>query len=155
VSIQKDIETKLLAALKAASALRSIRTFEAEIRDCLFTESKLTQGFHAEELPALNLSASIDPTKRSPFTYTEAQHDIPVSIVVITKALKRRSAFDSLKDYQEAVEAVLEQFRKSGNSLGANTFLFGGISSSAITIQDNPNSFAVGTTGCTITKITD
>ncbi|HVW07303.1 MAG TPA: hypothetical protein VHC90_01905 [Bryobacteraceae bacterium] len=154
MSIQKDLETKLLAALKQAPRLAAIKTWEADIRDCLFTESKLTQGFNAEELPALNLSASIDPTKRTPFTYTEAQHDIPVSIVVITKAVKRKEAFDGAKDLQEAVECVLELFRRSGNSLGQNTFLFGEISSSAITIQQDPYSFAVGTTGCTITKIT-
>ncbi len=154
MSIQKDLEMKLLAAVKAAPGLNAIRVFEADIRDCLFTEAKLTDGFLPEELPALNLSASLDPTKRTPFTWTEAEHAIPVSIVIITKAVKRKDAFDAVKTFQEALECVLEQFRKGGNSLGNNTFLFGEIASSAISIQGDPNCFAVGTTACTITKIT-
>src|SRR6185437_9621745 len=154
VSIQSEIEAGLLAALKTAPGLSTIKTFEDDIRDCLFADTKQISGFNPSELPAINLSASLDPTASSQFTMTETQHDVPVSIVVIVKAQKRKPAFDAVKQYQEAIEGVLNGFRRSGNSLGVNALLMGDVSSSAITIQDQPFCWGTGTTGFKITKIT-
>jgi hypothetical protein len=154
VSIQSDLEAALLALLKAEDGLSSVRTFEADIRDCLFTGEKLTQGFRSTELPAVNLSATLDPTQRSPFTASETQHEIPVSIVVITKALNRKDAQLAAKGLQEAIEDVLDRLRRSSNTIGNNTLLFGNVTSSVTTLQDDPHCFAVGTTAAKITKIT-
>jgi hypothetical protein len=154
MSIQRDLEITLLAAFKGAAALSTIVTFEDDIRDCLFSNEKLTQGFRDTEMPALNLSASIDPTMSSEFTMTETEHEVPVSIVILTKALKRKPAFEQAKAYQETIERVLNGFRKYGTPLGFNARVKGDLSSSLITIQDNPHCFAVGTTACKISKIT-
>ncbi len=154
MSIQSGLETALLAALKESPGLNTVKLFEDDIRDCLFTREKVTQGFRDSEMPALNLSASLDPTSSTQFTMTETQHDVPVSIVVITKALKRKTSYDAAKTYQEEVERVLNGFRRSGNTLGHNALVMGEISSAIITIQDNPHCFALGTTTCKITKIT-
>jgi hypothetical protein len=154
MSIQSDIEQALLKLLKAEPRLREVKTFEADIRDCLFTGEKLTLGFRIGELPAVNLSATLDPTQRSQFTVTEIQHEIPVSIVVITAAQKRKAAFDAAKELQEGVECVLDRLRKSANGIGHNTLLFGNVTSSVTTIQESPHCFAMGTTSAKITKIT-
>ena len=37
MSIQSDLETGLMALLKAEPGLSSVKTIEADIRDCLFT----------------------------------------------------------------------------------------------------------------------
>ncbi len=154
MSIQTDIETALLAALRKCPALQKVQTFEADIRDCLFTGEKLTQGFRAGELPALNLSATLDPTPSRPFTLAEIQHEVPVSICCITKGQNRKEAYNSAKALQEAVEGVLNTLRRSGNSLGSNALVMGDVSSSVTTMQDNPHCFAVGTTAVKILKIT-
>jgi hypothetical protein len=154
MSIQSELEAALLAAFKATPGLRTIVTFEDDIRDVLFTNEKLSSGFRSTEMPALNLSASLDPTTSSQFTMTETQHDVPVSICIITKATKRKTAWEAAKVYQEAIECTLNGFRKMGTSLGFNAAVMGDITSSLITVKDEPHSFAVGTTACKITKIT-
>ncbi|HZL56930.1 MAG TPA: hypothetical protein VFC21_07605 [Bryobacteraceae bacterium] len=154
MSIQSDLEDALIALLKAEPGLASVKTVEAEIRDCLFSGEKLTQGFRDTELPAINLSATLDPTQRSQFTASEIQHEIPVSICCIARALKRKAAYNAVKEIQEAIENVLDRLRKSSNAIGNNTLLFGNVTSSVTTIQDNPHCFAVGTTAAKITKIT-
>jgi hypothetical protein len=154
MSVQSDLEVGLMKLLRSCGGLAAVRTFEADIRDCLFTEGKLTQGFREGELPAVNFSATLDPTQRSPFTAAETQHEIPVSIVIVTKAQKRKAAYNAAKDLQEAVEGVLEGLRKSSNAIGNNTLLLGNITSSVTTLQDNPHCFAVGTTSAKITRIT-
>lgn len=143
-----------MTLLGEEAGLSSVKTFEADIRDCLFTGEKLTQGFRPGELPAVNLSATLDPTQRSQFTAAETQHEIPVSIVVITKAQNRKDAQLAAKGLQEAVENVLDRLRRSSNAIGNNTLLFGNVTSSVTTLQDNPHCFAVGTTAAKITKIT-
>ena len=154
MSIQHDLEVALLAAFKSTPGLSTIVVFEDDIRDCLFTAEKLTQGFRDTELPALNLSASLDPTKSSQFTMTETQHDVPVSIAIVTKALKRKAAWEAAKTYQEAIECVLNGFRKMGTTLGFNALVMGDITSSITSIKDTTHSYAVGATACNITKIT-
>ena len=154
MSIQNDLEAALLTLLRAETGLSSVITFEADVRDCLFTGEKITQGFRPGELPAINLSATLDPTQRTMITVSEVKHEIPVSIVCITKAQNRKDAFDSGKQLQEAVENVLDRLRRSNNGIGGNTFLFDSVTSSMTTLQDSPHCFAVGTTAAKITKIT-
>ena len=135
MSIQSELETALLTALKATPGLSTIKVFEDDIRDCLFTAEKLTEGFRDTEMPALNLSASLDPTTSSQFTMTETQHDVPVSIAIVTKGLNRKAAWEEAKKYQEAIECILEGFRKIGTSLGFNAVIMGDITSSLISIK--------------------
>ena len=155
MSLQSDLETGLLALLKAEPGLATVATFEADVRDCLFGDaSAMISGFRPTELPAVNLTGQIDPTASSQFTAGEIQHDVPFSIVVICKAQDRATARGYVKGLQDGVESVLNALRRSGNALGQNAIVMGDLSSSAIAIQHSPHCFAVGTTAVKIKKIT-
>lgn len=155
MSIQSDLEAALLTLLKASPALAGVKTFEAEVRDCLFAdEARLIQGFEPASLPAINLSGQLDPTIRSPFTAGETQHDVPFSIIVVTKAQNRGAARRAAKALQEGVEDLLDSLRRSGNVLGQNALVMGDVTSSITTIQHSPHCYATGTTAVKIKKIT-
>jgi hypothetical protein len=153
--LRTDLELAVIEALKAAESLARVKTFENSIRDCLFSGEKLTQGFRPEELPAIAVSAQLKPTKTSMFSAAEKQHEIPVSLTIVTRAQRGRDALAKAAELQGGVDSILDQFRRSGNPLGANALLSGDVASSATTIVEKPYSFAINTTEFTILKVVE
>lgn len=155
MSLYTELETNLAAMLQAAEALAGVKTVEADIRECLFSGDKLTQGFRPGELPAINISAELKPAARGPFTAGESQLTIPVSILVVCRAQKKQAAREQARVLQAAVEAVLDQARRSANGMGANAIVTGDITSSIVVVEDKPHSFAIGETQFNVLKIVD
>jgi hypothetical protein len=150
-----EVELSLVEMLKTAAGLETVKTFENSIRECLFTGEKLTLGFRTEELPAIAVSAQLKPTKSSMFSAGERQHEVPVSLTIITRAQRKKEALAKAADLQDAVDRVLAAARKSGNSLGDNTLVIGDVTSSATAIDERPYSFAISTTEFTILKVVE
>lgn len=150
MSVEVEIEEALLPLLRAIPGLLTV---EATIRECLFGQDKFATGFRATELPALNFSATVDPVKTSQFTTTQKQRDVPITICVVTRHQKRKTAEQTARDFQNQVEAVLDTLRRTGNALGPNRLILGDYSSSMISFEEKPHCFATGTTAATITCI--
>jgi hypothetical protein len=148
-----EVEDRLVEMLASAGTLNQVRTIETSVRECLFSGDKLTQGFRADELPAIAVSAQLKPARKAPWTSGEREIDIPLSIVVITKARTRRDALRQAGELRDAVDVVLDQARRSGNPLGDNTVLMGEVVTSATTIEEKPHVFAISTTECQIFKV--
>ena len=143
MSMHSGLEVQLITVLKAAPGLASIKTFEAEIKDALFVGDKLSQGFTSGALPAINLSMNLTPTKSSQFTAGEKRYDVPLTVVVITSSGNLTTARDNSIEYAFAVEAALNDLRRSGNPLGRNILLTGDISvGAASVVHEKPMAFA-------------
>jgi hypothetical protein len=152
----QDLEIAINTMLQTDEDLASeVRTFEAGVRECLFTGDKLAQGFRPEELPAINFSAELKPGKSTPFSVGEMQLTIPVQLAIITKAQRGKAAIRQALKIQEMVRVILDRARKSGSALGANTFVAGDVTTSATPIDEKPHSFAVSTIDFTILKVVE
>lgn len=151
--VRTDLEFALIEALKGADGLSTVKTWENSIRDCLFTGEAFTQGFRAEELPAIAVSCQLKPSKRSLFTPGERQYEIPVSITILTRAARSKDAIAAAAQIQDAMDPALDGLRRSGNALGRNTIIQGEISSSATSIDEKPAAFAISTTEFTVLKV--
>jgi hypothetical protein len=155
VSICSDIEAALLDLLRAGNNLASVKTFEADIRECLFSGDKLIQGFRPEELPAVNVTAQLKPASSEPFSSGEAKHTVPVTIVVITKATRKKDARSAALQYQESIVTVLDAARRSDGRIGRNTLVTGELESSSVVIEEKPFHFAIATVEGTVLKVVE
>ena len=138
MSIFSDLEDGLVAMLKGSPGLEGVKTFETSVRECLFSGDKLTQGFRTDELPAINVSAQLKPSRSNPFSAGEKQYEIPLTVAIVTRATKGKLALQAVYELQTAVEGILDQARRSGNALGANVLVTGEVTSSATTIFEKP-----------------
>jgi hypothetical protein len=148
-----ELEANLVKMLKASAALDSIKTFEADVRECLFSGDKLTQGFRPDELPAVNVTAELSPAKQSPFTVSEVLWTVPVSIIAIARGQRKKDARAKVREIQVAIENVVNAARKSDNGLGGNAIVSGDISSTVVIVQEKPYHFAIGETQFQILKV--
>ncbi len=153
--VYTELETNLAAMFRAAAGLATVRTIEADIRECLFSGDKLTHGFRPEEMPAINISAELKPATRGAFTAGEVQLTIPVSVLVVCRAQRKKQAREQARELQLAIEGVLDQARRSANGLGANAIVTGEISSSIVIVEDKPYHFAIGETQLNVLKVVD
>lgn len=155
MSMYSDLESAFVAMLLADDAITGmVKTVEADLRDCLFSGTAYSQGFRPQELPAINVSASLDPVKDSPFTTQEIQSLIPLTVVVVTGGRNKKEAHDSVVAIQREVARLLNQLRKSANALGMqNTLIFGEVTSSTNTFPDGKQWFGQSTTQAVVTKI--
>jgi hypothetical protein len=152
--VYSDLESAIAAMLQADAGLAAaVKTFEADVRECLFSGDKLAQGFRPDELPAVNVSAEIRPATRGPFTAGEMELTIPVSVIVIAKAQKKKAARAKLRELQVAIEAVLDQARRSASGLGANAIVTGDITSTIVIVEEKPHHFAIGESQFAVLKI--
>jgi hypothetical protein len=138
-----DLERDILASLRADPSLAGVKTFSEELRECLFTGDKLTQGFRPEELPAIRVTAQEKPSTSAPFSVGEIAYTIPVTALVITRGGTKQEAHERALAMQEPLLANFQCMRKSGNGLGENTFLIGEISTTSLVIEEKPVHFAV------------
>lgn len=143
MSSYSDLEQSILASLKADPALSGVATFSNELRECLFTGEKLTQGFRPEELPAIRVTAQEKPSTSAPFSVGEIAYTIPVTVIVITRGGTKQEAHERALGLQEPLLANLQSMRKSDNGLGLNTFLIGDTSATSLVIEEKPVHFAL------------
>jgi hypothetical protein len=153
--IYTELETNLVAMLAAAPGLEGVKTIEADVRECLFSEAALTGGFGANELPAIQVSAEIRPSKRHSFTASEMELEIPITVVVVTRAQRKKAARESAREMQLAVEKALDQARRSANPLGMNAIVTGEITSTIVVVENKPHRYAIGETQAEVLKIVD
>jgi hypothetical protein len=148
-----ELEANLVAMLRAADALRQVRTIEAEIRTALFTGAGLTKGFAEQELPAIGVSAEIEPAKRGPYGAGEVQVQIPLSIFAVARAQRKTEARARVREMQAEIEHLLDGGRRSANGLGENAIVLGDITSTVVIVEDRPYHFAIGETQCQVLKV--
>ena len=149
-----EVEQAILTLLQNADCAGEIRTWEAELREVLFTGEQLSKGFGARELPAVMVTTSQDPTRSAPFTTGEIRYQIPVQILVVVAATKREAARDEVLRLIRSMEAMLHQARRS-DGLGLNTFIGDELLSSHVVVQDRPHQFAVGNITATVWKVVE
>ena len=149
------IEDALLAMLQAAPGLVGIQTWETTIRECLFAGDKLTRGFSPGELPAINVTAQLKPSRSRPCTAGEKEYEVPVNIVIVTRAGTAKDALRDVYELKDAVESVLDQARRSGNALGANTIVSGDVTADAAAVKDTAQVFAVCTVETTVKMVVE
>jgi len=155
MSMYAEIETNLLAQLQADAGLSAVKTFESDLREALFEESKLAKGFEGVQLPAISVSAHLAPTKSTPFSAGETSHVIPVTAVVITRNMRKKTALSEAIDLAERVEAVLEGARRSDGRLGANVFVTGEIVWNSTVVSASPYSYALVSVEAQVLKIVE
>jgi len=153
MSMYSDLEEGILAGLKMDSALSGVATFSNELRECLFTGEKLTQGFRPEELPAIRATAQEKPSTSAPFSVGEIACTIPVTVIVITRGGTKQEAHERALALQEPLLANLQSMRKSGNGLGLNTYLIGDTSATSLVIEEKPIHFALATVEAQFLKV--
>lgn len=155
MSVYTDIEAAVTSMFEADATVAGMtKTIEANLRDCLFSGTGYAQGFRAQELPALQVSTSLDPVKDQPFNVGETQALIPLTVVAVTVARTKKESHDSALTLQREVARLLNGLRKSANALGMqNTLIFGELSSSTTTFADGVNWYGQSTTQAVITKI--
>lgn len=154
MSLHDELETSLLSLLRNDKQLSVVKAFEAEIKDALFVGEKLSQGFRDGQLPAINLSVSIAGTRGNQFTAGEIRYEVPVSIAVITRALKPNDARKQAVLLGFTVLQILQPLRRSGNVLGRNIILVNDVTSSpASVVHEQPNNYAWVTIDATIQSI--
>lgn len=153
--IATELELTLVEVFKASGWVKKVATFETSIRECLFSGDKFIQGFRAEELPAVAVSMQLKPTPSSQWTPCEEELRIPVSVSVVTRAMKRKDALAAAAELVDGVKYEVRQLRRSGNALGPNAVVLGEIASSATTIDEKPYSFAIATVEFTISKVVE
>lgn len=149
-----EVEQAILALLQTADCAGEIRTWEAELREVLFTGEQLSKGFSVRELPAVMVTTSQDPTRSAPFTTGEIRYQIPVQILIVVSATKREAARDEVLRLIRSMEAMLHQARRS-DGLGINTFIGDELLSSHVVVQDRPHHFAVGNITATVWKVVE
>lgn len=153
--VRTDLEEALAELVSNTAGLAGLKTVETSVRDCLFTGDKLTQGFRGEELPACAITAQLKPSRFTPFSLGEVGHEIPVSVTIVTRAQRAKQALRDAAALQGALLGLVNAARKSGNALGANTFVVGEISASATTIDEKPYSFAISTAEFNVLKVVE
>ncbi len=152
--IYTELESNLVAMLRADAGLAtSIKTCEADIRECLFSGDALSQGFRPDELPAVNVSADIRPAKRGPFTAGEIELEIPITVLVVCRAQRKKAARAKARELQLAIETALDQARRSANGLGPNAIVTGEFTSTIVVVDNKPYHFAIGETQFSVLKI--
>ncbi len=151
--VYAEMEHAVLAILQNASTLREVKTFEDEVRECLFTGDRLIQGFRPEELPAIAVSCMLTPTKSAAFTASQIQYVVPTTVAIIVRSHTKAAARGRATHLMRQVEILLHQARRSNSGLGANAFVTGDLVSSVIVAPENPFYFAVGTVSAEITKV--
>jgi hypothetical protein len=150
-----DLEAAIIALLRGAEGLAQVKTFEADVRECLFTGDKLSQGFRSEELPAIAVTAELEPAKRGPFTAGEVELTIPVSAIAVCRAQRPTDARAQARVLQLAIEKMLDQARRSDSGLGANTIVTGEFASTIVVVQEKPHCFAIAETKFQVLKVID
>jgi hypothetical protein len=150
-----DLEAAIIAILRGAAGLEEVKTFEADVRDCLFTGDKLSQGFRGDEMPAIAVTADLQPTKQGPLTAGEVELTVPVSLIAVCRAQRPGVARAKAREIQGAAEAALNLARKSDSGLEANTIVTGQFSSTIVLVQEKPHSFAIAETQFQVLKVVD
>lgn len=150
-----DLEAAIIAVLRGAAGLDSVKTFESDVRECLFTGDKLSAGFRSDELPAVAVTAELEPAKRRPFTAGEVELTIPVSAIAVCRAQRPTDVRAQARTVQLAIESALDQARKSDSGLGANTIVTGEFASTIVVVQEKPHCFAIGETKFQVLKVID
>lgn len=148
-----EIEHAVLGYLRAADALDDVKTFEDEVRECLFSGDKLIQGFRPEELPAIAVTSILAPVKSVAETAGEIRYTIPVSVIAIARAARKAEARAIGASMLDRIEALLQRLRKSNDALGANCWLVGEVVSSIIVVPDGTFWYSVGTVSAEIVKV--
>jgi len=148
------IETAVLAKVQAMPELDAVKRFERTVRVALFGESTLTQGFKAEELPAINLRCDGEPVKCEPWTTGEMAYRVLVEVYVICRDQDKTAAKAEMLTYRAAIEKALNRCRKS-DSLGTNCLVTGTMTSSDMLLQESPHHFAIGQVTVEVLKIVE
>ena len=153
MSIQTDIETALKTLLQADGALATVTTFETNLRECLFAEEKLADGFRAGELPAINITAQLKKKSSEPITCGEVQHLVPVTIVIVCGAQRAAEARTQAEWLMAEVERMLNGQRASGSVFSPNGWITGPIDTDLLRVDSKPLRYAIATIDCTVSKI--
>lgn len=153
--IRTDVEMAFLKIFRDSEFLKKVPTIENTLRECLFSGDKFTAGFRGEELPAIAVSCQLQPMVDGVFTPGEKIFRIPVSITIVTRAGTKTAAAAAASELQDAVGYEVGQLRRSGNSLGVNTVVFGDVTCSATTVEEKPFHYAMSTTEFTVSKVVE
>lgn len=150
-----EIESGLLAILRQSPGLERVRVWETEVRETLFTGESFSKGFRAEEMPAVMITAALDPARSSPFTTGQIQYRIPAQVLIVTRAPRPRAARAEALLLARAAEAAIHGARRSDGRLGPNTFITGELVSSFVVVDQKPLCFAVASIAAEVTKVVE
>jgi hypothetical protein len=148
-----DVEQAVLEKLQAAPGLAVVRTWEADIRDVLFSGEKLSKGFSTEEIPAVNVSAMQGAVTASPHTTLETQYTIPVTVVVVAKGQTKKAARAAARELQAEVEQVMNAARSSAGQFLPNTWVKGDLTLDIAIVADQPYHFAIAEVGASLWRV--
>lgn len=150
-----QIESGLLSMLHDASGLATVRTWETEVREVFFTGEAFSKGFRPEEMPAVMITAVLEPARSSQFTTGQIQYKVPVQVLVVTRAQKASDARAEVVSLARAAEAAIHCARRTDDRLGSNTFVSGDVMSSFVLVEQKPLSYAVASIAVEVTKVVD
>lgn len=150
-----QIEAGVLSILQDAPGLATVRTWESEVRDVFFTGEAFAKGFRPEEMPAVMVTAVLEPSRSSQFTTGQIRFAVPVQVLVVTRAQKTRDARAEVVSLARAAEAAIHGARRTDDRLGSNTFVSGDVVSSFVLVEQKPLSYAVASIAVEVTKVVD
>lgn len=148
-----SIESGLLAILRETPGLESVRVWETEVREVLFTGEALSKGFRSEEMPALMITAVLDPSRSSQFTTGQIQYKVPVQVLIVARAHKTREARAVVVSLARAAEAAIHGARRTDERLGPNAFVSGEVVSSFVLVEQKPLSYAIASIAVEVIKV--
>jgi hypothetical protein len=146
-------EQAVLDMLRQAAGLSMVKTFEADIREALFSGESPARGFNAGELPAINVSAVAEPCESEPFTAGEIRYQVPVTVLIVTRHQDKGAARSAARAIQWEVEKLVHGARRSANALGPDSIVTGPVRSSLAVIQDRPAHFGLAQVDFIVTKV--
>lgn len=150
-----DVEKRVLALLKAWDGLRTVRTFEAEVRESLYSADQPVKSFQPTELPAIQVTAVNNPTESEPFSAGEMKYSVPVTVFVIVRGTVKDQVRRDLRALQFEVEKCLNRARRSTDELGVNAVVMGRLQSTVAVAQDSMFYFGLGQVEATVVKVVE
>lgn len=151
--IYSEVEQAVLEMLRDAPNLAGVKTFEADIREALFSGELPARGFNPGELPAINVSAMAEPCESEPFTAAEIRYQVPVTVLIVTRHQEKGAARSAARAIQWEVEKLIHGARRSANPLGPSSIVTGPVRSSLAVVQDRPAHFGLAQVDFTVTKV--
>lgn len=151
--IYSDFEQAVVTVLQAQDDLASVKTWETEPREVLFTAEAFSKGFRPDELPAVICSTLLDFERSSQWTSGEIAYAVPLQIFVLTRAANKADARAACLPLQRAIVRALHQLRRTNGALGFNCWITGDVQSSFSLTTQAPYCYAVGNVAATITNV--
>jgi hypothetical protein len=115
--LEEAIKTTILADAWLGSSA-NVKTIETDIREKALSSEQIAEGFHPDELPAIQIKTGWDEHEEIAATTCELDVQVPVHILVVNRSDSISTCQDNLQTILDRVSALMRKQRSSDNHLG-------------------------------------